>query len=164
VGLQLPGELRELLDLLGYNWPASDEEKLFQLGQAWIEFSHSVAEFAQRADAGATAVLSGNRSADLDAFRQWWTGDESPLPSLHSNTTASVIGGAGLIICAAVVLAMKIAVMVQLVLLAIEIAQAIASAVATFGASLAEIPIFQQLARTIIGNIIQECVLELIGG
>jgi hypothetical protein len=164
VGLQLPGELRALLDILGYTWPASDEEKLFELGQAWIEFSDTLAQFAEQAGAGATAVLSGNRGGDIDAFQAWWSGDESPLSSVLSNTTASIIGGAGIIICAAIVLAMKIAVVVQLVILAIQIAQAIATAAPTFGASLLEIPIFQQLARTIVGNIIQECIWQLIDG
>ncbi|MEE3920570.1 hypothetical protein V2I01_27060 [Micromonospora sp. BRA006-A] len=59
--------------------------------------------------------------------------------------------GAGLIICAAIVLALKIAVIVQLAILAFEVAQAIATAVVTFGASLAEIPIFQIITREIVG-------------
>ena len=52
----------------------------------------------------------------------------------------------------------------QLVILAIEIAQAIAAAGPTFGASLAEIPIFQQLTRTVVGNLIQEVLWQLADG
>lgn len=162
--MQLPGELRSLLDLLGYTWPASDEEKLFELGQAWIEFSDTIARFVAEAGAGAAELAGHNVSAEIDAFEAWWSGDESPLASLASNEIASTVGGAGLVIAAAVVLAMKIAVIVQLVILAVQIAQAIATASVTFGASLLEIPIFQQLARTIIGNIMQECLWALIDG
>jgi hypothetical protein len=162
--MQLPGELITLLDILGYTWPASDEEKLFELGQAWMEFSSDIAGFAEAAGASAAAVLGGNEGQSIDAFRSWWSGEESPLASLLSNVDGSVIGGAGLIICAAIVLALKIAVIVQLAILAIQIAQAIATAAPTFGASLLEIPVFQAISRTIVGNLIQECVWRLING
>jgi hypothetical protein len=164
MGLQIPGELRSLLDLLGYTWPASDEQNLFELGQVWIAFSDTIAGFAATAGSDATELTTRNSGGEIQAFQTWWSGEESPLASLMSNGTASTVGGAGLIIAAGVVLAMKIAVLVQLVILAIQIAQAIAMAAATFGASLLEIPIFQQLGRTIIGNIFEECVWALIGG
>ncbi|MEV4656932.1 hypothetical protein [Micromonospora sp. NPDC049301] len=38
MGIQIPGELSGLLNELGYLWPESDEERLFELGQAWIAF------------------------------------------------------------------------------------------------------------------------------
>ena len=60
--------------------------------------------------------------------------------------------------------ALKVAVIAQLVILAAEIAQALATAVPTFGASLAEIPIFQQLTRTIVGNLVQDALLQLLDG
>ncbi|PWU43441.1 hypothetical protein DLE60_16145 [Micromonospora globispora] len=164
MGLQIPGELRSLLDILGYTWPASDEQKLFELGQAWIEFSDEIVEFVNGAITGATNALTGNEGGDIAAFGKWWADQESPLASALSNVTGAVVGGAGLIICAAIVLALKIAVIVQLTLLAIEIAQAIATAGPTFGASLLEIPVFQTLARTIIGNLMQEAVWRLIDG
>lgn len=75
-----------------------------------------------------------------------------------------MVGGAGLMICAAIVLALKIAVIVQLTLLAIQIAQAIATAGPTFGASLLEIPVFQTLTRTIVGNLMQEALWRLADG
>ncbi|NJP32073.1 WXG100-like domain-containing protein [Micromonospora thermarum] len=164
MGMQLPGELITLLDILGYTWPASDEEKLFELGQAWIDFSSDIAGFVDAAAASAATVLSGNEGKDIDAFRDWWSGEESPVASLLSNVDGSVIGGAGLIVAAAIVLALKIAVIVQLTILAIQIAQAIATAAPTFGASLLEIPVFQAISRTIVGNLMQECVWRLING
>jgi len=36
--------------------------------------------------------------------------------------------------------------------------------VPTFGASLAEIPIFQQLTRTIVGKLVQDAIFELLDG
>jgi len=52
----------------------------------------------------------------------------------------------------------------QLAILAVEIAQAVATAAPTFGASLAEIPIFQQLTRTIVGNLVQDAIFQLLDG
>lgn len=164
MGLELPGELRSLLNVLGYTWPEADEMKLFEMGQAWIGFSGTLAELTGAANSGATAVWAENRGSDIAAFQTWWSREDSPAASLADGVTAAVLTGTGLIICGAIVLALKISVIVQLVILAIQIAQAIATAAVTFGASLLEIPIFQQLARTIIGNLIQEVIWKLIDG
>lgn len=72
-----------------------------------------------------------------------------------------MIAGVGLMICAVIVLCLKIMVIVQLIILAVQIAMAIAQAAVTFGASLVQIPIFQQLARTVVGNLIQEAIFKL---
>ncbi|SBT54236.1 WXG100-like domain-containing protein [Micromonospora narathiwatensis] len=164
MGLELPGELRSLLGILGYTWPEADEVKLFEMGNAWIRFSGTLGGVVTEAHAGAAAVWSGHTGQDINAFQSWWNREDSPADSLRDGVTAAVLTGTGLIICAAIVLALKIAVIVQLVLLAIQIAQAIATAALTFGASLLEIPIFQQLARTIVGNLIQEVLWKLIDG
>ncbi|MEV4753798.1 hypothetical protein AB0J86_01595 [Micromonospora sp. NPDC049559] len=164
MGLQLPGELRSLLDLLGYSWPEADEEKLLEMGQAWIRFSGTLSGIVDEANGSAAAVWSGQQGRDIQAFQQWWSNQESPIANLGDGVTAALLTGTGLIICGVIVLALKISVIVQLVILAIQIAQAVATAVATFGASLAEIPIFQQLARTIINNLFQEVVWQLIDG
>lgn len=34
MGMELPGELRSLLGVLGYTWPEADETKLFEMGNA----------------------------------------------------------------------------------------------------------------------------------
>lgn len=39
MGLQLPGELRSLLSMLGYSWPEADETKLMEMGGAWLRFA-----------------------------------------------------------------------------------------------------------------------------
>lgn len=69
-----------------------------------------------------------------------------------------------MIICGGIVLAFKIAVIAQLVILAIQIAQAVATAAVTFGASLAQIPLFHQISRTIISNLLMEVTFQLMEG
>jgi hypothetical protein len=62
------------------------------------------------------------------------------------------------------VLALKINVIVQLIMLAIEIAEALATAAPTFGASLAEIPIFKEITQLIIDQLINLALNAVLGG
>jgi hypothetical protein len=162
VGLQLPGELVSLLSLLGYNWPQADEQKLAEMGQAWMGFASTLGTIVGSAQGGAAPVWSQNRGEDITAFQQWWDKEDSPIASLRDGVPAATLTGTGLVICGMIVLALKISVIVQLVILAIQIAQALATAAVTFGASLAEIPIFQQLARTVVSNLFQEVIFKLL--
>jgi hypothetical protein len=72
--------------------------------------------------------------------------------------------GVGLMVCAGIVLALKINVIIQLIQLAIEIASAIAEAAATFGASLAEIPIFKMITSMIIDQLINLAMTAIVNG
>ena len=164
MGLQLPGELRSLLDILGYTWPEADETLLMQMGQSWISFGTRLGDIVVDAQSTASTVWSEHRGRDISAFQNWWSGNDSPAQTLSDGVNAAILTGTGLMICGAIVLALKVAVIVQLVVLAVQIAQAVATAPVTFGASLAEIPIFQQLARTVIGNLIQEVMWQLVDG
>lgn len=164
MGLQLPGELVSLLSMLGYNWPQADEEKLFEMGHAWMNFAGGFPDSLQDANAQAQRVWSANQGEGIDAFRQSWSDHDAPVSTLHDAVTASNIIGAGLMVCAGVVLALKINVIVQLVQLAIEIASAIAEAVATFGASLAEIPIFKEITSMIIDQLMNMALEAILNG
>ncbi|MEV0713915.1 hypothetical protein [Asanoa sp. NPDC050611] len=162
LALDLPGELRSLLDLLGYTWPEADEDKLFEMGQVWLRFATTLEGLTASADASAAPVSSANAGADITAFEQWWRKEDSPLATMHDGIPAAILTGTGLIICGTIVLALKVAVIVQLTILAVQVAQAVATSAVTFGASLAEIPIFQAITRTIIGNLIDEVIATLL--
>ncbi|MET7467391.1 hypothetical protein ACFYON_05510 [Micromonospora sp. NPDC005686] len=164
MGMELPGELRSLLGVLGYTWPEADETKLFEMGNAWIRFSDTLSGVVSDANTGAATVWTQHTGQDIAAFQTWWNKEDSPADSLRDGVTAAVLTGTGLIICGAIVLALKVAVIVQLVILAVQIAQAVATAAVTFGASLLEIPIFHTLARTIVGNLVQEALWKLVDG
>ena len=163
MGLQLPGELVWALGLIGLNWPEADEEKLFDLGQTWLQLSGAVHATATQADTAATRVWQENSGDAVSAFQAYWS-EHGPNAALDLAADAATVLGVGLIVYAAIVLGLKINVIVQLVILAIEIAEAIATAGPTFGASLLEVPVFQQLTRTIVENLIWEVIGEIIGG
>jgi hypothetical protein len=163
MGLTLPGELAGLLNEMGYTWPMVDEQKLLELGQLWI--SHASTVDGIRADAVLTAsrAWSESRGDAIDAFRAEWEDEESAAAVLRDGATAAQLVGACLFVCAAVVLALKINVIIQLTILLIQIFQAIATAGPTFGASLLEIPVFKKLADIAINLIVSVAMEALLG-
>src|SRR5256885_11421180 len=163
MGLQLPGELVTLLQDLGYNWPEADEEKLFDLGNLWLDFAPQLAPIADRAGAGAQRVWTENQGDAVDAFRDKWTAADGALASLRDSANGAQLMGPLLMVAAAVVLALKINVIVQLTLLAIEIFEAIATAAPTFGASLLEIPVFKEITNRLVNLLISMAMDAILG-
>ncbi|MGP4022413.1 WXG100-like domain-containing protein [Actinomadura sp. 3N407] len=164
MGLQLPGELISLLSMLGYTWPEADETKLLAMGGAWLGFAGAHGGPLGEADGNAQRIMQGNRGDDIEAFRAEWTKEDSPKSNLEDLGTAATIIGAGLMVCGGIVLALKINVIIQLTILAIQIAQAIATAAVTFGASLLEIPIFKELAGIAIDLLIDMALQAIFNG
>jgi len=162
MGLQLPGELTTFLNIIGYKWPQADEEKLFDVGKTMMGFSDKLKTVSDDAKNAATKVISDLKGQDINSFADHWQHQDGPVKVLGDSSTASKLLGAGMTICAAIVLALKVQVIIQLVTLAIQTAQAIAAAVATFGASLAEIPVFQQICRTIVGQLLDAVIGKLL--
>lgn len=164
MGLQLPGELAWLLGELGFNWPEADEQQLLEMGMSWIGFAASIEQAVAAGSAAAQQVWAANSGTDISAFQQAWADSDGPSGSLSTAAESCTVVGAGMLCAAAVVLALKINVIVQLVSLAIAIAQAIATAPVTFGASLAEIPIFKVIVGAIIDELLSQAVDAVLNG
>ncbi|MFI0484393.1 hypothetical protein [Actinomadura sp. 9N215] len=164
MGLQLPGELISLLGMLGYTWPEADETKLMEMGGTWMSFGGTLQSTSSSADSVAQGVWTANKGDDFEAFQKEWTNDEAASANIRDAATDCMLVGAGLLIAGVVVLVLKINVIVQLIILAIQIAQAIATAVVTFGASLAEIPIFKMITGAIIDQLLGMAVEALLNG
>lgn len=163
MGMQLPGELVVLLNGLGYTYPAADETKLFELGQKWIDFTGTVDQIKADADVGARTVWDNNSGEDITAFQTQWNAADNPADALSASTTGTTVVGIATILCGGIVLALKIATIVQLVILAIQIAIAIAQAFVTFGASLLQIPIFKVITGKLIDLGIDRAVAVVLG-
>jgi hypothetical protein len=164
MGMQLPGELATLLQDMGYNWPKSDEEKLFNMGGGWLDFTGKVDQPVSDANSHATRVWSEHKGDGVQAFQTKWNDKNAPHTNLLDGKTGGTIIGAGLMICSGIVLALKINVIVQLVQLAIEIFQAFATAPETFGASLAEIPVFKEITSRLVNLCISLAMNAVLGG
>ncbi|GIF11786.1 hypothetical protein [Actinoplanes teichomyceticus] len=164
MGLQLPGELVSVLGMLGYTWPEADETRLFEMGQAWMAFTEPLRAGVGDAHAAAQAVWVENQGSAVEAFQNSWLGPEAAKVNMENGAVAATMIGAGLMVCAGIVLTLKINVIVQLTLLAIEITQAIATAGPTLGASLAEIPIFKMITETILDQLTGLAMDAVLGG
>jgi len=66
-------------------------------------------------------------------------------------------------VCAGIILALKISVITQLIILIVQIAQAIVAAVATAGASLLEIPVFRAITKLILDRLQDMAISKVLG-
>ncbi|SCF29147.1 hypothetical protein GA0074695_5224 [Micromonospora viridifaciens] len=164
MGLTLPAELTSMLSMLGYDWPESDETKLFQLAGEWTGMADKIGGSVEQLNSAAGTIIANHRGASIAAFADEWADAESAGRNIADSVTPSHIVSIGLMVAAGVILVLKIQVIVQLILLAIQIAQAVATAVATFGASLAEIPIFKMITGIIIDQLIGMAVDAVLNG
>jgi hypothetical protein len=162
MGMQLPHELVSVLSVLGFTWPEGDEEKLFELGNTWTKFAGTLTGHTDTATNHAQNVWQVNVSDTTSAFEEAWKSAKGPVNSLNDAARTCELIGVGLMVCAGIVLALKISVIVQLVTLAIEIAQAIATAVVTAGASLLEIPIFRMITKFILDQLLNLAISKVL--
>ncbi|PRY61035.1 hypothetical protein [Glycomyces artemisiae] len=164
MAITLPSELMAVLSAIGHDFPESNEDALMDIGQAWMDFGGELADILGESGASAAQAWTDQVGQDIDAFKAWWESEDGPSEILSSGATGAMVGGAGMMIASIIVLCLKIMVIVQVVILAVQIALAIAEAAVTFGASLLQIPIFRQITKEIVSNLIQEAIFKLVAG
>jgi hypothetical protein len=162
MGMTLPSELERLLNDLGFTWPEVDEQDLFTVGQSWCEFGSAVSQSHQASTGAAQQLLANNQGDALTAFQTKFQGQNAPATVLGDASTGVEIVGAAMFASAGLVIGLKINTIINLIVLLCEIAEAIATAPVTFGASLAEIPVFKEIAQRIINAIINEAVMAIL--
>jgi hypothetical protein len=134
------------------------------MGGSWLDFTGKVDQPVSDANSHASQVWTQHKGAGIQAFQAKWNEKDAPHTNLLDGKTGGTIIGAGLMICSGIVLALKINVIIQLVQLAIEIFQAIATAPATFGASLAEIPVVKEITSRLVNLCISLAMNAVMGG
>lgn len=149
-GIMLPTELSGLLNTLGFTWPEGDEGEIFDMAGRWMSFADQLRPAVEDAHGHAERVWADDQDKAVELFQGLWNSGDAPRRDLDDGATAATMIGGGLYVCAGALVALKIAVIAQLVALAIEIAQAIATAPVTFGVSLLEIPVFRQITRLLL--------------
>jgi dissimilatory sulfite reductase (desulfoviridin) alpha/beta subunit len=164
MGLEIPSLLANTLEGLGFYWTNTDENGLSAMGDTWTNFTGTPQAHASTVNGHIEGALSSNQGEGIDAMHAVWSEKDAAHQNLAIGGTGAARVGAGLQICAIVVLALKANVIVQVVNFLIEVAQAIAEAVATFGASLLEIPIFKEFTQKALGLIQNTAVNSVMAG
>jgi hypothetical protein len=163
MGLMLPGPLVSLLQDLGYQWPQADETTLLQVGRTWTSFADRARQPPQDAQDAAQQVWSANVGKAIEAFEKAWSDARAAHANLLKAATGSEGIGIGMMVCAAIVLALKINVIVQLTALLTEIVSAVAEAPPTLGTSLLEIPVFKEITGKLINLAISLAMNAVMG-
>ncbi|MFI2190938.1 PE-PGRS family protein [Streptomyces sioyaensis] len=165
MSLTLPSEVAWVLDLLGYNWPDADEDKLHECAQVWRNFAESVNQASSAGTSAANEVVSANSGEAVEGFTDEWGsfsgGGNSGDNYLRDAAAAAEVIAVAFDAAAIAVLAGKIAVIVQLVMLAAEIIAAQAAAPFTFGTSEIAAAGATQATRLIVRQILDKIKREV---
>ncbi|MFD7107746.1 WXG100-like domain-containing protein [Streptomyces celluloflavus] len=159
----LPKEVDWILDLLGFNWPDADEDKMWEAAEGWSAFATAVRQYQADGIAAANAVRGANSGEAIEAFDEAWKkfagGGDGYLDEVIE---AAEILSFALNAVATIVLTMKIAVIAQLIALAIEFAIAQAAAPVTLGASEIGAAAATQTTRMIVRRLLNEAKQKII--
>ncbi|MDI5975258.1 hypothetical protein [Amycolatopsis magusensis] len=164
MGIEVPGEVKWLADkVIGTSWPKGDETALRRLGELWEKAAESVEEVAKDGDAAAKVALAGMKSAAAADLTRHWNGftrgDDADYPKLAK--LCRQIADA----CrksATSIEYTKLSIIAALVILAIQIALLIASAVGTLGSSTAGIPIAMAATRVVAMRLLTELLKQIV--
>ncbi|MEU4699637.1 scabin-related ADP-ribosyltransferase [Nonomuraea dietziae] len=154
MGLQPPPELATLANIV-FSWPLVDEVVLHQAGSRWISFAVTAARVSATAATHAARTVTRNDGEGVRAFDGDWqdTSDRSG----DAIAAALLIGGA-LQLSAMIVLAMKVALLLVLLRVALNLARLAAASGPTAGASLAGVPAVVGGGRTASREIVRKQV------
>ncbi|WP_329173128.1 hypothetical protein OG754_13175 [Streptomyces decoyicus] len=157
--IMLPKEVDWVLDLLGFQWPDVDEDKMRDAAEAWGDFAAAVRRSQQQGGTAANAVRGANSGEAVEAFGNTWrkVGDGY----LDDAAEAAEVLAMVLQVVATIVMIMKIAVIVQLIALAVEFAMAQAAAPVTLGASEAGAAAATATTRVVVRRILTEAKTKI---
>lgn len=158
-----------MLNLLGYNWPGADEDTLHECAQIWRNFAESVNQTQEQGSLAANQVVSANNGEAIEGFTKEWGsyggggagGSSNGDHYLRDAAMAAEVIADAFDAAAIAVLAGKIAVIVQLVMLAAEIIAAQAAAPFTFGTSEIAAAGATQATRLIVRKILDKIKHEV---
>ncbi|WP_344880930.1 hypothetical protein [Nonomuraea antimicrobica] len=158
--MQLPTGLRKFMDMSGRHWPMSDEEKLLKIGLAWLGMSGDMGRLTGDAATFAAGTWAAQEGDGITAARDVWEAADSPYKNLVDGLTGADVVGLGLMVCAAIVLVLKVNFVVQLIQLALQLFQAMAAVPATMGASTLQVPALMEIT----GRLLDLCVTVAMNG
>jgi len=152
--------LRQGLEYAGYDWPATDESVLETWAGQWESLSATAQTIQSDARAAVAHVSGNNQGPGADAFAAHMAGDQTNLHWVGNLATGTTAVATGCRVAAGIVLTMKLAVIAQLVTLAVAIASVIATGGLAAGVALAA----RQVAKRLIEAAINLAVEQILAG
>ncbi|WP_405736660.1 toxin glutamine deamidase domain-containing protein [Streptomyces sp. NBC_01537] len=157
----LPDSLEWVLEMLGFDWPTADEDKLFECANVWRQFAANVDSLQVRGVVAAGNVTSENFGDSIDGFTTSWEKFSGNSGYLDDARSGAEMIAFTLEAAAYLVIGMKIAVIAQIIILAVEIIAAQASAPFTLGLSELGAAAGVATTRMICRKIIKEVAKQL---
>ncbi|UQA95491.1 toxin glutamine deamidase domain-containing protein [Streptomyces halobius] len=158
----LPNSVEWVLEMLGFNWPTADEDKLIECAQVWRQFAAEVEGHQSRGATYAANVLGANAGDSVEGFSKAWEKFSGGSGYFDDAAQAAEVIAFTFEAAAALVIGMKIAVITQLVILAAEIIAAQAAAPFTLGLSEIGGAAATLATREVVRRILKEVAKQLL--
>ncbi|MEU9114329.1 toxin glutamine deamidase domain-containing protein [Streptomyces sp. NPDC048483] len=158
----LPDSLEWILEMLGFNWPTADEDKLIECANAWRQFASEVEGHESTGARIAGNVLAQNAGDSIEGFSKTWEKFSGGSGYFDDAKQAAEAIAFTFEAAAALVIGMKIAVIVQLAILAAEIIAAQVAAPFTLGLSEIGGAAATLATREVVRRLIKEAAKQLL--
>ncbi|MFI2240958.1 toxin glutamine deamidase domain-containing protein [Streptomyces chrestomyceticus] len=131
----LPNALEWVLEMCGFEWPTGDEDKMMECANTWRQFAADVQSLQVRGVSAAGNVLAENAGDSIEGFNKTWEKFGGGSGYFDDARQGAELIAICLDAAAMLIIGLKVAVIAQLVILAVEIIAAQAAAPFTLGLS-----------------------------
>jgi len=161
VAIELPDELVFVMDLLGLNWPAVNEDSVREYASHVRQFASGIDGTHAAASATIRRMAEAYQATSYERLAETWT----RMSTEHMDELVMACNATALAleIAADAIIAAKLAVITQLAIMAAELAAAAATAVVTLGVSAAAEAALIEVQKRIVSAILQELEDQVIG-
>lgn len=161
MALELPGEVVQLLQFIGVNWPNIDEDKVREAGQHVKQFAENLQSTHQDATAHLQQAGQHYQGAGYEAMIAAW--GQKSNDHMNELTEACGVVATALDGGADVIIGMKGAAIAELIALAASFIADQAAAVATFGIAEAALALIEEAAKKCVAFLEQQLIQYIIG-
>lgn len=158
MGMQLPDELRFALEILGMEWPATDEEVVANWANDWRALAAVTSESALDLSHSVRSLAERNEGEGLTAFMEHIHQADSALTRCSELSQGCMALATACEAMSQIVLGLKMLVVTHLISLALSIAAAVSSG----GAGAAAVLVAKQAAKEAISWAVAEGVATLL--
>lgn len=160
MGMQLPSELRFALEVLGMEWPATDESLVEAWADDWRRLAGGCGEHAVDLQYAVAGLLERNEGDGISAFVSHINTADSVLSRLSEFSSGCLTIATACEAMAAIVLALKTTVIGHLITLAAAIFAAITTGGLAAGAIIAAKIVAKEAISWAIGEAVSKLLLE----